>query len=75
MMVQAMLSAPMPLRSNRPGDKNADRPAGQDEIDEEGGEREAERPQIESEEGDREQRHRHHADRQPHDAHDHQRGA
>ena len=73
-MDHARFSAPRPLRSSRPETTDADRPAGQQQVDEERHQREAERPQIEAEEDDREQRHRHHADRQPDDAHDHQRG-
>ena len=73
-MVQARLSAPRPLRSTMPATRDADRPAGQDQVDEEHREREAEAAEIEAEERDRQQRHRHHADREPDDAHDHQRG-
>ena len=53
MIDQAMFSAPSPWRSRSPGNEDADRPAGQDQVEEERRERETEPPQIESEEYDR----------------------
>ena len=73
-MVQAHVLGAQAVAQHQPGDEDPDRPAGQHQIGEERREREAERPQIEAEERDRQQRHRHHADREPHQAHDHQRG-
>ena len=55
------------------GDDDADRPAGQDQIDEECRQRQAEAVEIEAEERDCQKRHRHHADGKANEAHDHER--
>ncbi len=61
------------VAQHQPRDENADRPAGEDQIAEEGDQRQPDAVKIEMEQEYRQQRHRNDADREPDQAHHHQR--
>ena len=61
------------VTQHQPRHENADRPAGEDQVAEEGDQRQADAVEIEVEQEHRQQRHRNDADRKPDQAHDHQR--
>ena len=74
MMVQAMLSAPRPLRSNRPATKMPIAQLVRIRLTKNAASAKPSDHRLKPKKSNREQRHRDHADRKPHDAHDHQRG-